>query len=483
MKVGIIKNNVHGYEYIGTCGCGTVRLFNKGLTWRERERITKDTVCEKCGNSFWVKLNHYEHRKVFPYLEALDVSRKGFKVKRINLSVFHDDDYNVYIKENMVQVLIFDMRTKNFKLYKNGETVELPNNTTHYSRVTLKEKLRPFFHGVDQPKFKKMVTHPDTELLFDFVWNNLSDNGRYGAKKRFYEGLLKLDDYSYIEILANAGFPNIDRFYRGNVHNSKGKSPSEILGVPKFVLKYIRENENLSTWNIQEIRKALEKVDGNRFREVMEIVKDESTISAMCQTLETMIQIHDTYGYNNVKKLTLYLFREIKMNQGIMNPSNGATLLRDYIRMATKLGIEYEKYPRSLKKEHDIMQMNYKVQESEMKRGEFKNAIENEDYQSFKWKKKEFSVITPSEIDDLIKEGDELSHCVASYVDSVINGQCKILFLRNTEDLEKPLATIEVRGSNVRQARGYANRVLRTDEREFISEWAEKKGLKLNYYY
>jgi PcfJ-like protein len=482
LKVGIIKGSVHGYEYIGTCGCGTVRLFND-LSWRERERITRDTVCESCGNSFWVKLQHYEHRKVFPYLEALNVSRRGFKVKRVNLSVFHDDDYNVLIKENMVQVLLFDMGSKNFKLYKNGKTIGLPKNTSPYNRRIIIENLRSFFNGVDQPKFKKMVTHPDTELLFDFVWNRLSDNGRYGAKSKFHEGLLRLAEYPHIEILANAGFPNIERFHNGSIFNRHGKNPSQILGVPKFVLKYIRENENLSTWSISDIRKALEKVDGNRFREVMEIVKDESTISEMCQALDTMIQIHDTYNYNNIKKLTLYLFREIKMNQGITSASNGATLLRDYIRMATTLGIEYEKYPKSLKKEHDIMQMNYKVQESEKKRKEFKDAVEKEEYQFYKWKRKGFSVITPSEIDDLIKEGDELSHCVASYVSSVVSGQCKILFLRDTEDVDKPLATIEVRGSNVRQARGYANRVLKKSEQEFIAEWADKKQLKLNYYY
>jgi hypothetical protein len=215
----------------------------------------------------------------------------------------------------------------------------------------------------------------------------------------------------------------------------------------------------------------------------MEIVKDESNISQLCGALQDIIEIHEKYDYNNLKKLTLYLFRELRLTQGVTNPQNGATLLRDYIKMATKLGLEYEKYPKSLKKVHDIMQMNYKVQESESKRREFLEAIEDIEYQSLKWKKKDYTITTPKEMDDLIKEGNELSHCVASYVDSVISKNCKILFLRKSDDIDTPLATVEVRNENVRQARGYANRVLRLSEQEFLAEWAMKKGLRLNYYY
>src|SRR5690606_3967704 len=140
-------------------------------------------------------------------------------------------------------------------------------------------------------------------------------------------------------------------------------------------------------------------------------------------------------------------------------------------------------YPKSLKKEHDITMLNYKVRQNEMKRKQFEEAVKSEPYKKLEYKKKTYSIITPEEIQDLINEGNELSHCVASYVDSIVSGRCQILFLRNTEYLDKPLATIEVRGDNVREARGFANRALRLSEREFVAEWAKKKELQLNYYY
>jgi hypothetical protein len=84
---------------------------------------------------------------------------------------------------------------------------------------------------------------------------------------------------------------------------------------------------------------------------------------------------------------------------------------------------------------------------------------------------------------DLINEGNELSHCIASYIDRVISDRCKIFFLRDREDIAKPLVSIEVANENIRQARGYANRKVREEEKEFIKEWAKKKELVEAYYY
>jgi len=479
-SIGFFKRRTDSDSYFSRCNCGTTKLLGS-LGWRELDRL--NVKCDGCGNTNFVNLSS-NSRIIHPYIEVLEKSRKGFKVKRTNLSVFYDDDFNVMTKANMIQVLVYDLVNGEIKLYKNGSPVEI-------NRFYPERTIGRFFTNVDDRKFKSLVSTIETESLYDFAFESLSyKNGRSYGDRKIWRGLRELlNGYTHMQILANAGFPNISRFYErpsrwnNNTFNRDGKNPREILGVPKFVLKYIRENQNVGAFEIKQIKNALTKVDGNRFRELMEIVKDESTIRDLCNCLDTLIEIHDKYDYNNIKKLTLYLFREIRMNQGIDSPSSGATLLRDYIRMATKLGQEYEKYPKSLKKEHDITQMNYRVQESEIKKKEFAQAIESEYYKSLEYKKRDFSIITPSEMQDLIREGSELSHCVASYVDSIVSNRCQILFLRDTEDIDTPLATVEVRGHNVRQARGYANRALRQSERDFISEWAKKKELELNYYY
>lgn len=461
-------------KFVSSCSCGTVGLHKSKPT---------TTTCEGCGNTNFINLS-VNNRVVHPYIDVIWKNARGFKVKRTNLSVKLDEEFNIILKPNMVQVLWYDMSNRTVQMWKNGEKVKFL-----YSRIQDNDAYKRFFTGVDDVKFKNMVSVAQTESLYDMAWNELS-RGRSWNDKRIYRGLIKVFDYTYLQILSNAGYPNVERFkvnnrgyYTDKTINTDGKNPKDIFGLPKFCLKHIREDENIRTYEVKQMQQALQKVDGNRFKELLEIVKDEASVRELCNSLDTLVEIHDTYKYNNLKKLTLYIFREIRMTQGIMNASTGATLLRDYIKMATKLGQEYEKYPKSLKKEHDITQMNYKVKESEMKQREFKETVTSEEYKHFEWKKKEFAIISPTEMNDLIKEGNELSHCVASYVESINTKRCRIYFMRNTEDLTKPLATVEVRGNNVRQCRGYANRALRQSEREFVAEWAKKKELELNYYY
>lgn len=475
-KIGIYNHNHDKKKWIYSCTCGTVGLLDNQST---------NYACEGCGNSRFIYRGVHT-RETYPYIDIIDKSKKGFKAKRTNLSLTVDKEYNVMVKPNMVQVLLYDLANHKIRLWKKGKEVALSNN----KYLKHDRNFQRFFQGVNEEQFINMISVDGVSAMYDMAWKDLSRGNNWNSERRLYRGLPRLFDYIYLEILANAGFPNVNRFkesrgsrwYTPRI-NVEGKSPKEIIQLPKFCLKYIREDDSIGLYEIEQMQQALKKVDGNRFRELLEIVKDEASIRDLCNALDTLVEIHDTYKYNNIKKLTLYLFREIRMTQGIMKASTGATLLRDYIKMATKLGQDYEKYPKSLKKEHDITQMNYKVKENELKQKEFKEAVESERYKYYEYKKKDYSIISPSEMDDLIKEGNELSHCVASYVDSITAKRCNIYFMRNTEDLNKPLATIEVRGDNVRQARGYANRALKQEERDFVAEWAKKKELNLNYYY
>lgn len=459
---------------IASCNCGTIKMLSENYA-------LNSIVCEGCGNKKFLSMRKGE-RVLYPYVELINKSMKGFKVKRTNLSVLFDDDFNVLTKANMIQVLQYNMSNGTIQIWKNGEHKRL---LKPYHEC---DTYRRFFTNVNDIELKSLISVAETESLYEMAFEELSKGKNWSSPRRFYIGLSKLFNHQYLQILSNAGYTNVKRFNRtgwghSNTINKNGTSPKDIFGVPKFFLNYIRENEDIGTYEIKQVKEALKKVEVNRFKELLEIVKDESTIRELTGCLDTLTEIHDTYNYNNVKKLTLYLFREIRMTQGIVSPSNGASLLRDYIRMSTKLGQEFDKYPKSLKKEHDITQLNYKVKESAMKQQEFLDAVKSEEYIKNKYKSAKYLIIPPSEMDDLIKEGNELSHCVASYVESINTSRCQIYFLRDVENPDKSLATIEVRGQNVRQARGYANRALKREEREFIAEWANKKQLDLNYYY
>lgn len=466
-------------KFVASCSCGTVQMLGERSYYSLR---SLKATCESCGNTKFHIFN--TNRELIPYFEILEKSGKGFKLKRTNLSVIVDEFFNLSFKRNQIQVLKYDLVNKDIKLWKNGEPIRLGSinkylvENRHYQR---------FFYQANDIEVLNLIKCEGASELFNIAWNNYSNGRNWGSDKKIYRGLVKVMDVAYLQILANAGFTRLDRFtnsyYGGDRLNKDGKSPKEIFQLPKFAIKYIRENEDVGIYEIKQMQKALKSVDGNRFREILEIVKDESTIRELCNTIEELVQIHDDYGYNNIKKLTLYLFREIRMTQGISSPSNGATLLRDYIRMSKRLGQEYEKYPKSLKKEHDITMMNYKVKEDSLKQMHFEEEVASNTYKKLEYKDKEFAIVSPKEMDDLIREGNELSHCVASYVDSVIEKRCRIYFMRKADNIEQPYATIEVRGDNIRQCRGYANRRLTEKEKEFVTAWAKKNELAERYYY
>ena len=80
---------------------------------------------------------------------------------------------------------------------------------------------------------------------------------------------------------------------------------------------------------------------------------------------------------------------------------------------------------------------------------------------------------------ELSAEGTAMHHCVFSYKDRCIKGTCSIWSL-TSEDMgvSKRRVTIEVNDyGRIIQARGFANRSVKSDERFIISEWAKKNNL------
>lgn len=487
-KFGIViskRLNTGSVKRIGVCNCGQHIIGNHGQY---------SFQCENCGNAFFIDAtNKHAERFVIPYLEAERKDNRGFKIKRVNLSVIYNGECVVPVKENLVRKMEYDIVDKVLKVWRN-DVLEYDYEKDGIGNKAMNDANRMFFVQLDDSVFLDFISNEVTRDMYE-VARKMSDSG-WNRKDVLLRGLAKLmKDYQWIQILANAGIPNVDRFYRGNrgyyshegdkIIDTEKTKPNEILKVPKFMMAYIREDISIDRYVLQQLQGHFKNIDNNKFREIMSVVKDESTIRELANCVETLMQIHIDYDYINLKKLVLYLFREVRLTQGIESATNACTYLRDYIRMSRAMNLEYEKYPKSLKKEHDVVQMNYKViNDNGNKQRLFKLSVEKKSYQNlvFMPKKSKYAVVVPSSSEDLIKEGNSLSHCVASYVNDVTNDKCKILFLRDTEDIEKPLATIEVRGMNIRQARGFANRTIDGEAREFIKNWAEEKNLVEAYY-
>lgn len=471
----------------GICNCGNV------MTGANSFKSKFD--CDKCGNNFFIPTHNFlGERFSVPYLESERRDNRGFKVKRVNLSIHYKDKVITPIKENLTRTVDFDMVDKRLQVWR-GKELEYDYVNTYHPEVRSRVNTQ-LFSMLSQNLFLDFVSNDVTRDLFHLTKTlGYRGNGKDDLMVGF-EKLLNPDN-AYLQILANAGLPQVHRF-RTDFKNSryynnpnantikKDKTkPHEILGLPKFMMAYLREDDSVTLSDITTLQNAFKKIDTGKFKDIMSVIKDESNIDELTTCLDEIIQIHMDYGYDNLKKLILYLFREIRLYQGINSPEHGATLLRDYIRMSRTMNLEWEKYPRSLKKEHDIVQMNYEMlNQNEDSKRRFNLSIEKESYKvlAYENKKENYNIVLPVEGKDLIKEGNQLSHCVSSYVTDIMDDKCKIVFLRDKENVEKPLVTIEVRGFNIRQAKRFGNNPVTHEQKEFIKKWAEEKTLIEAYY-
>ena len=77
---------------------------------------------------------------------------------------------------------------------------------------------------------------------------------------------------------------------------------------------------------------------------------------------------------------------------------------------------------------------------------------------------------------DLADEGNKMHHCVYSYQALCIQGKCAIWSMKKNDDRA---ITLEMRGNDIVQIRGYANRLARPDETAAIRRWVSENGINL----
>ena len=134
--------------------------------------------------------------------------------------------------------------------------------------------------------------------------------------------------------------------------------------------------------------------------------------------------------------------------------------LRDYWNALYKVYGTLDKellYPKDLKVAHDRTIMLVKEKENEALSNKINKATEK--YIDFTFEdKKAGLMITPCRShNDLLKEGELLQHCVATYAQSVAAGRTCIFFIRKLSEPDIPYYTLELKEGRVIQNRGFKN--------------------------
>ncbi|KZR57928.1 PcfJ domain-containing protein [Pseudobacillus badius] len=405
-------------------------------------------ACPECGECR-VKTAYTDHRNKINYIDNMfNVVSKDdsyFHIKRQEVSISATKE-TIKVNPTHVGELTFSMKTKKFTITRDGKKLS-PTDAN----------INNFFKGADKERVLSTISTPRNKELFKFCYENLGKIG-YERSQMWGRALSRLRQYPAIEViglsLVNNHLQTLWYSCRNVLDTKELQPPHKTLGVPKFAIKYLAKMPRLGSYQLSKIQELCGYFDGNSVKLIFEIFEDESDMQYIEDVAETLIELFKDYGYNDLKRTILFITREVKLEQGISSPSEAVELLRDYARMSQDMGVKYDKYPKSLKKDHDIALMNYKAKESELKQEQFSKVIESEEYAQLEYKAKDYSIVHPTHVKEVISEGKSLSHCVASYVDDIIKKKCKIFFLRRTSSLDEPLITVEVRGKHVRQVRG-----------------------------
>ncbi|BET21284.1 hypothetical protein RGT18_08720 [Solobacterium moorei] len=141
----------------------------------------------------------------------------------------------------------------------------------------------------------------------------------------------------------------------------------------------------------------------------------------------------------------------------------------DYLKLMEQCNVpinDTNACPRNLRQAHDhLVELNNALErerEAKAKRNrdrelknKFDELIKTRNYMEMEINGLKF--ILPKRASDIVKEGSVLHHCVSTYVDRHASGKTTIVFIRNSEDPNKPLYTMEFCKKEIVQIRAKYN--------------------------
>lgn len=224
--------------------------------------------------------------------------------------------------------------------------------------------------------------------------------------------------------------------------NWKERRPAQMLSLNKEEFRYVRQMR----WSVEDLeRYRLAKEAGVPIKlpDDMNLLRSKSAYE--------IHRILEEEPSGNFWRILRYLKKQKQQWD----------TLRDYWHMAHGLHQDLTDslvcWPRNLKNAHDQVMAEQKAREDAVLNEMFMERGKELEYLSFK---RDGLLIRPCQNEtELIREGNELHHCVATYAKRHAEGKTAILFIRKVTEPNTPFFTLEFdeKTKTVRQNRGLRN--------------------------
>ncbi|AUM58823.1 hypothetical protein BCP01_021 [Bacillus phage BCP01] len=433
---------------------------------------------------------------------------KYYMIEKTGYS-FHFYAVHTHNGKEALSEVFYDLRNKKYFVKRNGKEVRfnIPNLDLVIPRM--REWSHDSFHDYSSvEKFFKIVSVEDNKGMYESMLKAIGSFGEERINMTSRALIRLITEYNKLELIYKAGIDITKtssrlRYLVLEAGEKDVRKLHEIFGLTKSQYKFMQEH-GFSAKDIIDYAKDmsfLTQKDMDEYRGYITYVKklgekylDDSRLpvfrgQASVRTyVEQMARKNDEnrnpddywfWGYvaqqqhPNTLKMIEYLLFECYFSQGL-EFSAAYSEYKDYYKMCEDLEYaRFDKYPKYLRTQHDIVTRNYRSAVDAVTAKKFRAQMDK--YQDLSTDRlKGYKIVIPSEPKELVTEGNSLQHCVASYVKRIADGNSAIVFLRQKDELESPLVTVEIRGKKIVQARGFANRKPDEDEREALRTFAKR---------
>jgi len=314
---------------------------------------------------------------------------------------------------------------------------------------------------INEIKIVYDLVHDNDKLLFRKILSNYITNG---SSYRYGNTINSLSGYDKEEVEKISTLLDYINTSNGTYYHSKAgikllEAQYGLDGVRKIISEYFNT--------------AVSKFP--TYRDIDALLGGKGRYD-MTARYTTTLRYTTTF---DIDKLTNYLFYE-SVHQGFaFTISNFIDMWKDTLAMQVaiyKEGIR-EKYPEALATLHQILSYKYELVKQQINEELWNKQAEK--MSQYERHGEKYSIIAPKDPQDMIDEARMQSNCLSSYVSKVTNGQCMIFFLRKTNEIDKSLITIEIRGDNtLGQVKAKFNREPSYEERQYVEKWYQDKFLK-----
>ena len=281
----------------------------------------------------------------------------------------------------------------------------------------------------------------------------------------------------------------------GLVINSNGKKARQLIGLPERVMSYLKIN---SVAGLDVAFRTICEEDANEgivlldyFQKVdnLKTFKKSEDKTAEAQFIRNLAQAKEIRPEIKPSRLLRYLIKQrfaysfmqyaplswgsqTNMREVFLIPNSELKTYVDYLNMSSK---NSELYPRNLVAAHNVCVRNAQILNSQNLAKQYEEAVKT--LEPYCYEKKDYLITYPKTINELVMEGNELEHCVATYASTIAKGSTKVFCLRKADEPTVPFVTIEVDNDNniVQVKEKYDLDVTDPEVLEFLKKWRKEK--------